>query len=247
MNFSMIKKQDIRNFSFLVILIMFSTLMGLLGATLNTFFVNLFSGFQIVIQDLRIPLLGVVIAPIDEEFVKFLGYAVIYFFGIKSIKSIGYSSKKKFRNDYLVIAFLISAGIFGFVEGVGKNDEFGFTCFIAFIILNMMIHITFSIYPFLLGRKYNNWFILFLPIGMLLHAVHNFIIGHIWDNKWVTVTMVTFLLLPIIVMERKNFYKIFERLVFEKSVRTKRVNLILSILFILLYVYIVLCVWLRFL
>ena len=89
-------------------------------------------------------------------------------------------------------------------------------------------------------------FILFLPIGMLLHSVHYFIIGHIWNNKWVTFTMVTALLLPIIFMERKNLYKIYERVAFTKLKDLKRANRIIIVLFAVLYCYIILCVWLRF-
>ena len=241
------KIQGLRCYLFWMILLMVSALMSIIGGVTNTYVNDIYSSYRIVVQELRVPLLGVVIAPIVEEFVKFLGYAFIFVFGIRIIDKLGYSSKKKFRNDYLIIGFLFSVGGFGFFEGLSKNTQFGIWCLYGFVALNMLIHITFSIYPYLLGRRYNNWFILFLPIGMILHSVHNFIIRNIWDNKWVTFTMVTILLLPIIVMERKNFYKIIERLFFDKLVRPKRVNLILSILFILLYVYIVLCVWLRFL
>jgi hypothetical protein len=228
-------------------LLIVSASMSIIGGVTNTYVNDIYSSYRIVIQELRVPLLGVVIAPIVEEFVKFLGYAFIFIFGIRIVKKLGYSSKKMFRNDYLIIGFLFSAGGFGLFEGLSKNTQFGIWCFYSFVALNMLIHITFSIYPYLLGRRYNNWFILFLPIGMVLHSVHNYIIGNIWDNKWVTLIMITFLLLPIIVLERKNFYKIIERLFFNKLDRPKRANFILSILFVLLYVYIVLCVWLRFL
>jgi hypothetical protein len=110
-----------------------------------------------------------------------------------------------------------------------------------------MIHITFSIYPYLLGRKYKNLFIIFLPVGMLIHSFHNFVIMYIWDNKWVTFTMVTALLLPIIFMERKNFYKILERFAFNTLKSPKKANRNIILLFVLLYCYIFLCVWLRFL
>ena len=241
------KKQKLWHQIFFYILLLVSALMFIFGAFFNTYFKEVFSNYQIVIQQLRVPLLEVVNAPIDEEIVKFLGYAFIYIFGIGFIRRIGYASKKKLRNDYLVIGFLISAGGFGLFEGVINNAGFGYWCLIGFIGLNTLIHITFSIYPFILGRKYGNLFFLFLPIAMVLHSVHNFIIGNVWDNKWVTLTMVTFLLLPIIIMERSHFYKIIERLLFIKFAKPKRVNFILSISFGLLYLYIVLCVWLRFL
>ena len=240
------RKQKLWHQIFFYILLIVSALMFILGGLLNTYFNKMFSTYHIVIQDLRIPLLGVVIAPIDEEIVKFLGYTFIYLFGIGFIRRFGYASKKKFRNDYLVIDFLISAGGFGLFEGVINNAGFGYWFLIGFIGLNTLIHITFSIYPFILGRRYGNCFFLFLPIGIVFHSVHNFIIGNIWDNKWVTLTMVTFLLLPIIIIERSHFYKIIERLLFIKFNNPKRANLILSISFGLLYLYIVLCVWLRF-
>jgi len=233
-------------YRFYLALILISILPFLLGASLNTFFDNILSNQRIVIQSLRIPFGSVVIAPINEEIVKFLGYAAIYIFGLKFINSLGYKSKKKFRDDYLLIAFLISAGGFGFYEGLHKNVQFGLWCLYGFIVLNMLIHVTYSIYPYILGRKYNNWFFLFLPIGMLLHSVHNFIITNVLDDKWVTFTMVTFLLLPIVFLERKKFYKIIERIFFDKFKNPKKANLLLSIFFILFFIYIVLCIILRF-
>jgi hypothetical protein len=241
------QKQKLWHQIFFYILLLVSALMFIFGALFNTYFKEMFSTYQIVIQELRVPLLCIVIAPINEEIVKFIGYAFIYLFGISFIRRIGYASKKKFRNDYLIIGFLISVGGFGLFEGVIHNAGFGYWCFYGFVGLNMMIHITFAIYPYILGRRYGNMFFLFLPIAMVLHSVHNFIIGNIWDNKWVTLTMVTFLLLPIIIIERTKFYRIVERLFFIKFNKPKRVNLILSISFGLLYLYIVLCVWLRFL
>ena len=89
---------------FILFLFLFTSLMILLVAPLNSYFNNLFTSYRIVILTLRIPLLSVVIAPINEEIVKFLGYAVIYIFGMRWITALNYSSKKKFRNDYLIIA-----------------------------------------------------------------------------------------------------------------------------------------------
>ena len=239
------KQVIIRNFPY-TFLIILSIFLWFLGGALNSYFNGILSPYRIVIQDLKIPFLGVVIAPINEELVKFIGYMAVYVFGKRLINALGYKTKKKFIDDYLLIAFIISAGGFGLFEGIGHNLGWGSLCFIAFISLNAFIHMTFSIYPYILGRKYHNQFLLFLPLGMLLHSVHNFIIDFIWDNKWVTFMMITILFLPIVFFERKNFYLIMERAVFEKIANPGRSNLILSILFISLYVFIFLCVWLRF-
>jgi hypothetical protein len=240
------EKNKLSVYRFYLVLILISIFPYMIGASLNTFFVNMLSDQRIVIQSLRIPFGSVVIAPINEEIVKFLGYATIYIFGLRFLNSLGYKSKKKFRDDYLLIAFLISAGGFGFYEGLYKNIQFGLWCLCSFTVLNMLIHVTYSIYPYILGRKYNNCFFLFLPIGMLLHSIHNFIITNVLDDKWVTFTMVTFLLLPIVVLERKKFYKIIERIFFDKIKNSKKANLILSIIFILFLIYIFLCILLRF-
>ena len=235
------------SYFFILSLFLLGYLWIVIAGSLNEFFCNTLSSYSIIIQGLKVPFCGIVIAPIDEEIVKFFGYAIIYLIGIGLINALGYNSKKEFRNDYMIIFFLFSAGGFGFYEGVIKNSIFGSLSFIAFISLNTLAHITYSIYPYILGRRYKNMFIIFLPVAMLLHSVHNFVIGNMWDNKWVTFTMVTALLLPIIVMERKNFYKIVERLFFDKFKNPKKANFVLSILFIFLYIYIFLCVWLRFL
>ena len=191
-------KKDKNQTIFRLILVLFCFIMFLLTGHLNSDLNNMFSNYRIVFQSLKLPIFGVVIAPITEEIVKFVGYSIIFLFGMRFITKLNYSSKKKFRNDYLIIAFLISAGSFGFYEGVIHNSASGVMCFISFISLNTMVHITYSIYPYLLGRRYNNLFFLFLPIGMLLHSFHNLIIENVWDNKWVTFIMVTSLLLPII-------------------------------------------------
>ena len=232
---------------FIYFFIVLSLCLLMVGVIINNYFNGIFSNYCIVIQSLRIPFLGVVIAPIDEELIKCIGYCSIYLVGIRVITAIGYNSKKEFRNDYLSIWFLASAGGFGFLEGMNNNFGFGSLCFIAFISLNTLAHITYSIYPYLLGRRYNNMFVLFLPIGMLLHSVHNFVIDNIWDNKWVTFTMVTALLLPIIFMERTKLYNIVERLLFINFDTPQKTNLVLYLLFISLYIYIFLSVWLRFL
>ncbi|KYK22896.1 hypothetical protein AYK24_08240 [Thermoplasmatales archaeon SG8-52-4] len=239
-------KKEIDQLIFYLILISFCSVLFFLAGFLNSYFDNLLSRYLIVIKYLKIPFLSVVIAPIIEEIVKFLGYAVIYLIGIKLITDLNYNSKREFRNDYLIVAFLISAGGFGLFEGIVNNQNFGLLCLISFVSLNLMVHITYSIYPFIFGRKYKNWFFLFLPIGMILHSVHNFVIENVIDNKWVTFVIVTAFLLPIIFMERKNLYKIIERFIFTNFKEPKKINRIIIILFALLYFYIFLCVWLRF-
>jgi hypothetical protein len=239
-------KKEINQLIFYLILILFCSFIFFLTGYMNLYFDNILSRYLIVIKYMKIPFLAVVIAPITEEIVKFLGYIFIYIISIKLVTGLNYSSKKEFRNDYLIIAFLISAGGFGFFEGIEHNQGFGFACLVPFVSLNMMVHITYSIYPFMFGRRYNNWFFLFLPIGMLLHSVHNFVIENVLDNKWVTFTMVTAFLLPIFFVERKNLYKIIERFLFIKFKNSKKVNRIITSLFTILYLCIFLCVWLRF-
>jgi RsiW-degrading membrane proteinase PrsW (M82 family) len=239
-------KKEINQLIFYIFFILFCYVLFLFVGSLNSYFDNLLSRYLILIKFLKIPFLSVVIAPITEEIIKFLGYAIIYITGIRLITALDYNSKKEFRNDYLIVAFLISTGCFGFFEGVSHNRGFGLICLVPFVSLNMMAHITYSIYPYILGRRYNNWFILFLPIGMLLHSVHNFVIDNILDNKWVTFTMVTAFLLPIIGMENKNLYKIIERLLFLSFKNSKRSNRIIIGVFAILYLGIFLCVWLSF-
>ena len=238
-------KQVFRLFYFLILSIL---CMLMVAVIINNYFNGLLSNYRIVIQSLRVPFISIIIAPIDEEFLKFLGYVSIYIVGIGAITTLGYASKKEFRNDYFIIWFLVSAGGFGLLEGMNNNIDFSCSLyFLGFIALNALAHITYSIYPYMLGRKYNNMFILFLPIGMLLHSVHNFVIDNIWNNKWVTFAMVTSLLLPIIFMERKNLYKIVERLSFSKFEDPQKANFKLCLLFVLLYIYIFISVWLGFL
>ena len=239
-------KKEADQLIFFFILILFCSVLFYLTGYINLYLDNILSRYLIVIKYLKIPFLAVVIAPITEEIVKFLGYIFIYIIGIKLVNGLNYNSKKEFRNDYLIIAFLISAGWFGFFEGIVHNQGFGLMCLVPFISLNMMAHITYSIYPFMLGRRYNNWFILFLPLGMLLHSVHNFVIENVLDNKWVTFTMVSAFLLPIIFVERKNLFKIIERFLFIKFKNSKKANRIIISLFTILYLCIFLCVWLRF-
>ena len=239
-------KKELNQLIFFFILILFCSVLFFLTGYMNSYFDNILSRYLILIKYLKIPFLGVVITPITEEIVKFLGYIFIYIISIKLITGLNYNTKKEFRNDYLIIAFLISAGGFGFFEGIVHNQGFGLICFIPFVSLNVIVHITYSIYPYMFGRKYNNWFFLFLPIGMILHSVHNFVIENILDNKWVTFTMVTAFLLPIIFVERKNLFKIIERFIFNEFKDPKKTNRIIIVLFTILYCYIFLCVWLRF-
>lgn len=226
---------------FIFLLLILSCILFIIAGNLNYHFDNLFSKYIIIVKDIAIPKTSVMIAPIVEETIKFVGYVVLLFFNLKIISKLGYASKRKFLNDYLSVAFLISAGGFGLFEGAIHNAGFNRLCFIAFISLNMLVHITYSIYPFLLGRKYHNWFICFLPIGILLHAFHNFLIDLVWDNKWVTVLMVTVFLLPILLLERKNWYKIFEKFYNVKVEDFKKANRIFYLIFVVVFVYIFLC------
>lgn len=186
----------IKDKKFLLYIVFFavSYLVFSIAAILNGAFNDLTSKYSIIIRGLDIPRLGVIIAPIVEEVIKFLGYAIIFLFPLKISKSLGYKNKSEFVSDYLPIAFLFSVGLFGVYEGVYKNINFSSFCILSFVILQSLTHITYSIYPLILGRKYNNWFVCFLPIAILLHAVHNFMIEVVRDNKWVTFTMVTIFL-----------------------------------------------------
>lgn len=244
------KKRKLKNpekkLIFIFFLLVLSCIIFVIAGNLNSYFDNMFSKYQIIVKDLAIPKTSVIIAPIVEETIKLVGYVILLFFNLKIISKIGYASKRKFLNDYLPVAFLISAGGFGLFEGAIHNAGFNRLCFIAFISLNTLVHITYSIYPFLLGRKYHNWFICFLPIAILLHAFHNFLIDLVWDNKWVTVLMVTVFLLPILVLERKNLYKIFEKVYSTKVGDFKKANRIFYLIFVVVFVYIFLCCLLAF-
>ena len=231
---------------FIFLLLVLNCVLFIITGYLNFHLDKLFSNYKIVINHLTIPKSSVIIAPIIEEIIKFVGYGILLLFNLKILSKLEYASKRKFLNKYLIIAFLISAGGFGLFEGVIHNVGFNRLCFIAFISLNTLIHITYSIYPFILGRKYRNWFICFLPIAMLLHAFHNFLIGIVWDNKWVTVIMVTIFLLPILVLKHKHWHTIIEKIYSIKFKNHKRANRFLYLIFFIIYVYIFFCCLLAF-
>ncbi len=251
MKFKLHKKRELtrsqKKLIFYYSLLLISCTLWIIAGVVNTGFDTIFSNYSIVIDSLSVPKISVMIAPIVEECIKFAGYGILFLFSLKLISKLEYASKEDFFNDNFVIAFLISTGGFGFVEGFSHNLGFGTICFIAFISLNTFIHITFSIYPFILGRKYRNWFVCFLPIAMLLHAVHNFMIDVVWNNKWVTFSMVTIFFIPILFLERKNLYRLLDKLELSKKVENPRkANITLMLLFLLIYIYIFLCCWLRF-
>ncbi|MBU4502259.1 MAG: hypothetical protein KKA79_06690 [Nanoarchaeota archaeon] len=177
-----------------------------LAGHLNVFFTDVFlSKFSVKINNIVFDFnetRSVIIAPIIEETIKFIGYGVIFLIPFKFLQS-KYRSKKEFINKNIVYAFLISAGLFGFLEGCFHNGHIRIG-FYLYVLLNVCIHSTYSLYPFILGRRYRNWFICFLPIAITLHALHNFLILFIWDNKWVTFIMVTVFLVPFMVLERSS-------------------------------------------
>ena len=226
---------------FLYFLFFWSLFLFLIAAVLNSGLDALFSQYSLVlINGTIIPRASVEIAPVVEEIIKLLGYSILFFIPLSSINKLEYHSKKEFLDKMLFPAFLISAGVFGFFEGFIHNLGFNKVCFIAFFSLNTLIHITYSIYPFILGRKYRNRFYVFLPIAMLLHATHNFILNMIWDNKWVTFAMVTIFLVPLVFLERNNLAETAKRLL---PIITERVILVA---FVIIYVYIFLCCLLAF-
>jgi len=210
------------------------------AGVINTGFNNLLSNYSFVINEITIPKVGVLIAPIVEESIKLFGYVILFLFSLNFISKLDYNSKKDFLNENLAVAFLISAGGFGFLEGISHNLGFNKLCFIAFIFLNTLIHITYSIYPFILGRRYNNWFVVFLPIAILLHATHNFILEVFWNNKWVTFAMTLIFLVPLLILIRKDIRNVI-------GVLLPKINKnILLGIFIIIYIYIFLCCLLAF-
>lgn len=251
MKFKLFEKKEFslsdKRLIFYFFLFVFCYILFGITSSLNIGINELFEHYSISINGLNIPKLSVLIAPIVEECIKLTGYGIIFFFNFNRYFKLEHTSKKDFVNDNLTVAFLISAGGFGFFEGVMHNAGFGISCFIAFIFLNTLIHVTYSIYPYILGRRYKNWFICFLPIGILLHAIHNFFIDVIWDNKWITFTMTLIFLVPIIILEREKFYQLFLKInPVEKYKNSRKATIILTILLVILFIYIFLCCWLRF-
>lgn len=195
---------------------------------------------SLVLDSVSINKTSVIVAPIVEEIIKFAGYGVILFVDFNVMFKLGYNSKKEFIEHNIPIFFILSAGIFGLQEGIEHNAGFCIYCLWGFVFLNALIHITYSIYPYIFGRKYANRFIYFLPIAMLLHSVHNFMIDTVWDNKWVTFVMVTIFLLPLVILERKSLVNLIKG----KNERRKRI--FLTSIFVIIYVYIFLCCLLAF-
>jgi hypothetical protein len=229
---------------FYLFLFSIAFLVYLLAGPLNFVFDTLTSQLNNLFSNLNIPKTGVLIAPVVEESLKMFGYSILFLLPVKFSKRLGYDSKSEFIKDYLIIAFLFSAGLFGFFEGIGKNILFCPVCVPSFVILQSLVHITYSIYPFILGIKYRNCFVCFLPIAILLHAVHNFIIGVFYDNKWVTFAIVIIFLIPFMIIERKQILLFCKKhiqniVIFLKKSRYNKHLLTLS--FIIIFVYIFLC------
>jgi hypothetical protein len=220
---------------FYLLLLLLSCILFLLASITNSTLNDLLSNYTIIIKGNSIPKLEIIIAPIVEECIKLFGYAVLLLLPLKARSWMDENQKNRFIENNIVIAFIISAGGFGFFEGFAHNLGFNTVCFIAFVSLNVLIHMTYSIYPFVLGRKYRNSFFAFLPIAILLHAIHNFILRMVWDNKWVSFMMVTFLLIPLLFLERDNIANIAKRLF------SRIQKWILSIVFVVIYIYIFLC------
>jgi hypothetical protein len=234
---------------FYLFLFSIAFLVYLLAGPLNFVFDNLTSQLNNLFSDLNIPKTSVLIAPIVEESLKMFGYSILFLLPVKFSKRLGYDSKAQFIKEYILTAFLLSAGIFGIFEGLGKNILFCPACIPSFIILQSLVHITYSIYPFILGIKYRNCFVCFLPIAIILHAVHNFIIGVYYDNKWVTFSMVMIFLMPFIILERKQISSFCNKNIksfcnfLKKTCFKKHILLIISILVL---IYIFLCCLLAF-
>jgi len=87
-----------------------SSLLYYMAGLINTAFNNLLSNFSPIVNNITIPKLGVIIAPIVEESIKLTGYTILFLFSIKFISKFEYRSKKEFINDNLAVAFLIAAG-----------------------------------------------------------------------------------------------------------------------------------------
>lgn len=177
---------------------------------INTYLNIFLSNSPLVVNNVTIDKLAVIVAPIVEECVKLAGYGIIFLVDFNKIFRLGFNSKKEFIDCNLAIVFFAWVGIFGLQEGIEHNAGSPFLCLWAFLILNALVHITYSIYPFISGRKYGNLFVFFLPVAILLHSVHNFIIVTLWDNKWVTFAMVIIFLLPLVYVMRNDIFNFFK-------------------------------------
>jgi hypothetical protein len=232
--------QSDKTLVFYMLLLMLSFTLLLLASFLNENLGKLLSDYSIVMSGVSVPNVAVLIAPIVEECIKLFGYSVLFLLPLEFRSWMGENHKDAFINNNIAIAFIISAGGFGFFEGFLHNAGFNRLCFISFISLNVFAHMTYSIYPFVLGRRYRNRFFVFLPIAMLIHAVHNFILKMAWDNKWVTFAIVMVFLVPLLILERKNMVELANRLFPEISWKY------ILVAFIILFVYIFLCCMLAF-
>ena len=209
-----IKKEKVLLFYILVYFWCF-ILFGFITPHLNVFFRNtFFSGYHLVVKEASFnsDVLGsIFVAPVIEEVMKMSVYLILFLGSYRFFKD-KYESKDVFIKRHLVFFFLLSTFMFGFMEGIINNAnavKFGMVSFYSYVLLNIYIHTTYSFYPFILGKKFRYCFICFLPIGILLHGVHNLIIKVFWDDKWVTFLFVTFLLFPFIILERKNIVNLF--------------------------------------
>lgn len=219
----------------------------LTGMVLNPSLTKFLSRHMLFIENISIDedeIMSIVVAPIVEEIIKFVGYGVIFLTPPYFWR--WYNSKGDFINEHIMPVFLISAGLFGFMEGSSHNPtKLGFILFWMYVILNSCIHITYSIYPFILGRCYGNWFAIFLPIAMLLHATHNFILDFLWDNKWVTFAMFSIFLVPFLIITRKDICCktiYFIENYFPRFFIKRRMKEVIYLLFICLYLLMLLSV-----
>lgn len=216
-------------------LLLICSVLWCVTAYVNTGLGNLFSNYSIVINNVDIDKVAVIIAPIVEECIKLLGYGIIFLIDFNKLFHLEYKSKKDFIDDNLVYVFLISIGTFGILEGIVHNRDYYIFCVLAFVCMNTLAHLTDSVYPFILGRKHRNRFIVFLPIAIMLHSLHNLVITTVWNHKFVTLFMITVFLLPLLILKRNTFFNLF------KINNTGKIKIILTLVFILIYLYIFLC------
>jgi hypothetical protein len=222
-------------------------LFGFITPHLNVFFRNtFFSGYHLVVKEASFnsDVLGsIFVAPIVEETLKMSVYLILFLGSYRFFKD-KYESRDLFINRHLVFFFLLSTFMFGFMEGIINNAnavKFGMVSFYSYVLLNIYIHTTYSFYPFILGKNFRYCFVCFLPIGILLHAVHNLVINVFWDDKWLTFIFVTFLLFPFIILERKNIVNFFGRYMNCFKTVKQKVIFIYSIL-IISYIFILISV-----
>lgn len=232
-----------RRMAFFAILFLMSMILFFSVGLINSGLDMIFSKYSLIISNTTVDKLGLIIAPIIEETFKLIGYSMIFLIDFNKRFVLRYRRRPDYLRDNLLVAFLLSAGGFGLLEGLFHNSVINFPfCFASFIILNMLIHITYSIYPIVLSKKYHRNFIMFLPVAISLHSVHNFIIRYIWDNKWITFSMVTIFMLPLLFVYKKNLFDFIKRF----NLVRKLNDHCISSLFILVYMYILLCCLLAF-